>query len=62
MLLFEDNGHTKCSAANGKVFCFQGHTSYARRSLPSLVATPFKQKTFPLATHRPSPFDVKYPG
>ncbi|OGT52706.1 MAG: hypothetical protein A3F17_03335 [Gammaproteobacteria bacterium RIFCSPHIGHO2_12_FULL_41_15] len=25
MLLFEDDGHTKCSAANGKVFYFQGY-------------------------------------
>ena len=34
MLLFEDDGHTKCSAANGKVFCFQGRTSCARLTLP----------------------------
>ena|SRR3990167_1530011 len=27
MLVFEDDGHTKCSAANGKVFCFQERTS-----------------------------------
>ena len=62
MLLFEDDGHTKYPTANGKVFCFHGRTSCARRSLLSLVATPFKQKTFPLATHRPSQFGVKYSG